>query len=382
MSDLREPIGQSFETTFAARETGLVGTVAYRIDDNEGSTIVGPTTAGITELGTTGIYAASPTAPGTEGTWTIIWTKDGTFDPTTLGVDTLVTYDPGVAGPTIPDLPPTSDDGISSVGPCQAWSTADEVAAFCGSGSDADEYEDATVAASQVLYALSAHRFPGTCSRSVRPCGTSRCAPWDLRVLWGGTDWIDPYDRSRGCGCTPLSVVPLAGYAREIIEVLIDGQAVDPDTYRLDERRRLVRLDDPDSGERLYWPSCQNLAVDSSEEGTFEVTYTYGVDPPAIGQMAARELACAIYDAGADAALSEECVLPNGVTKIVRQGLTIELVGEAGFGFVDGVWKTGLPLVDMFLNAYNPTGRRKRRTMVWSPDLDRFPRAVGDPLAS
>lgn len=382
MSDLREPIGQTFETTFAARETGLVGTVAYRIDDNEGNTVVAATTAGVTELGTTGIYAASPTAPAAPGTYSIIWSKDGSFDPTTVAADVLVTYDPGVSPPTIPDLAPASPDGISSGGPCSAWVTADEVAAFCGGGSDADEYEDSAVASTQVLYTLSAHRFPGVCTRTVRPCGGPMCAPWDFLYMWGGTEWVDAYGRDRGCGCKPLSVVPLAGYAREIIEVRVDGTVVDPATYRLDERRRLVRLDDPATGDRLYWPSCQNLAADANEEGTFEVTYTYGVDPPAIGIMAAKELACAIYNAGPDAALAEECVLPNGVVRIVRTGITIELAAEAGFGFVDGAWKTGMPLVDIFLNAYNPTGRRKRRSMVWSPDLDRYPRPVGDPLAS
>jgi hypothetical protein len=383
MSDITTPLAQEFDTVFRAGETGLVGTVAYRIDDNDGNVVSGPTTAGIVELGTTGAYAARPTAPGSAGEWSVIWSRDGSFDPDTVAIDALTTYDPGTAPVSPGDLPVLAADGVSSVGPCSLWVTAAEVADYCGGGSDSDLYEDVAVAASQVLYAL-VPRFPGSCTRSVRPCtgicGVSWAYPYS-DYLWFGDEWRDAQGAARSCGCHPLAVVPLAGGVRSITEVLIDGQIVDASTYRVDERRRLVRLRD-DDGDRRFWPGCQNVDAAATEDGTFEVTYVYGADPPAIGQMAAKELACAIYSADPDSALAEECVLPNGVTKIIRQGLTIELVGTGGFGFVDGVWKTGLPLVDMFLNAFNPTGRRKRRSSVWSPDLEPFPRPVSDPASS
>ncbi len=385
MADYREPFGEPFEIAFNARSSSV--SPEYRIDDNEGNTIASG--AG-TELGTTGIFVAEPTAPGSVGEWTIIWSRDGTFDPSTNAIDTLETYDPGAAPVSLPDLSPTASDGITSVGPCQLWATVEEIAEFCdaeGVGSEAEVYDEAALVASQILYAMSGRRFAGTCVRSVRPC-TGRCGdamPWPMTsdLYWGSDAWKDGYGRERGCGCLPLSVVPLAGAARSIVEVLIDGQIVDPDSYRLDERRRLVRMRDAD-GERQFWPGCQNLDAGPEEEGTFEITYRYGIDPPGAGVLAAKELACAIFQATPAAALDEECVLPNGVTKIVRQGVTYELVADAGWGYLgkDKGWRTGLPLVDMFLNAYNPTGRRRRRAMVWSPDLDRYPRPVGDPLAS
>jgi hypothetical protein len=365
MSDLREPIATEFDTTFYARTTGLVGTVAYKILDNDGNEIVGATTAGVTEIAA-GLYAAKPTSPATVGEWSVVWSKDGTFDEHTLGVDALTTFDPGISPIVPPDLTPVSADGISSVGPCQLWATVDDVADYCSAeaaGSDASVYEEALLVATQVLHQLSARRFTGTCVRSVRPC-TAPCGaavPWPYTggLFWGGDAWKDGYGRERGCGCLPLDSIPLAGAARAIVEVLIDGQIVDPDTYRLDERRRLVRMRD-ENGDRQFWPGCQNLDAEATEDGTFEITYEYGIDPPAAGVLAAKELACAIFSSSPAAALDEECVLPNGVTKIVRQGVTWELVADAGWGYLGKSrgWRTGLPLVDLFLNSYNPTGRR------------------------
>ncbi|HET9520695.1 MAG TPA: hypothetical protein VFO73_06610 [Candidatus Limnocylindrales bacterium] len=391
MADLRRPISDPFETVFYAREAGLVGTVAYKLLDNDGNEVIAATTAGISEIAP-GVYKAEPNAPGTEGQWSVVWSKDGTFGALTLGIDALETYDPGVSAPTIGDVVPMSEDEFGlSVGPCQSWTTADAVAECCdGADSDTSIFDDSIVAASELLYALSSNRFSGECGpKRVRPCGVSSCFfPRDMPVSWTGSGWhviegpSDPPARSRGCGCTPLSVVPLAGWVREILEVTIDGELVDPATYRLDEHRRLVRT--YEDGERAYWPSCDDAAADYTEEGTFSILYTYGLPVPASGQLAARELACAIYrSCGSGAAANDaDCVLPNNVVKVVRQGITLELKTFTGWGYDNArkQWATGLPLVDAFLNAFNPRGRRKRRTTVWSPDLARYPRPYGDAL--
>ena len=63
-------------------------------------------------------------------------------------------------------------------------------------------------------------------------------------IGWTGGFWR--FNDINGCGCQPLDTAPLPGHpVREIIEVKIDGVVVDPTTYRLDGRRKLVRTRDP-----------------------------------------------------------------------------------------------------------------------------------------
>jgi hypothetical protein len=395
MADYRVAIATAFDIVFNAREAGLAAAVEYLVNDNEGNTIVGPTNSGVAEIGTTGVYkVADVMAPGTVGDFTVIWSKDGSFDPNTNAVDYLVTYDPGAVIPDIPPLTPISGDGQLSEGPCQAWSSEARLMECCGLDSMAD-LSGPLVAASQMLYALSNKLYPGTCERRVRPCGTPCGGPWQN---WDGWGWL-PMNRpgasgtadlgvygswsyyagsryNRGCGCTPLSRVPLTGSVREILEVTIDGQLVDPSTYRLDERRWLTRVPDPsDPDVQLVWPSCQDLSLPETDDGTFSILYRYGNDPPVIGQYAAEELACAVYaTCQGGGSVESDCDLPAGVTKIERRGITIDLDAFRAWGWAEAAgWSTGLPSVDMFLNTYAPQGIQ-RRTRVWSPDSRRFPR--------
>jgi hypothetical protein len=408
VSDYRVPVTQpTFEAVFFARETGIAAQIAFKVDDNAGNTVIGPFTGTMTEINATGIYRVNITTPATEGSWTVIYSKDATFDPVTNAYDYLVTYDPGSAQPDVPPLTPVSADGILAVGPCDSWTTPELVAECCGLdlGTDLDPLDGPIVAASQVLYELSGKRFPGTCTERVRPCtnGGSCLGPWQN---WSGVGWIpwawavggDAYgfdvaydfgvygnwgawgEYGNGCGCTPLSRVPLAGKAREILEVTIDGQIVDPLTYRLDARRWLTRVPDPaDPDVTLRWPSCQDMSLPYTDEGTFSVYYAFGDDPPVVGTLAAQELACAIYQTcSAGGSPEGDCSLPTNVTKIQRQGVTIDLAAFSGWGRdSDGIWRTGLPLTDMFLNTYNPQGLR-RKSRVWWPERQRFPRQVGE----
>lgn len=387
-------VGEQFETTVTFGETGL--TPEYRVDDNQGATVIAATGVGVIELGTQGIYSASPTAPGTAGQWTIIWSPDGSFDPASIAADDLVTYSTAIPTPPVPPLQPISGDDVGGGGPCQTWTDSDTVAACCAiDSSDTSVLDTAVVAASQALFRL-VPRYTGTCGPTrVRPCG-SGCGD----VLWGswawsGTQWAsmsafgpdgiifnpEPRPTSRGCGCSPLGRVRLAGRVREILEVTIDGVIISADTYRLDNRKWLTRIPDPaDPDTRLFWPSCQDMEQPETASGTFSVLYTFGVDPPVPAQLAAQELACAIYKTMCGGTTDiEDCPLPNNVTRVVRQGITVDLAAFTGWGFdpVRRQWQTGLPLVDLFLNAYNPTGRRKRRATVWSPDMERAAQKLG-----
>lgn len=236
-------------------------------------------------------------------------------------------------------------------GPCTPWITADDVAAVCTAlehSGDPSVYDDVALEASQVLFQLSGRQFSGLCGPvTVRPCNpNARCGP-------------------SPCGCCHLSKVKLAGTVREIEEVKIDGEVVPAEEYRVDDRKWLVRLADSD-GRRQRWPGCQRLDLADTEDDTFSVAYSYGVDPPLAGVEAAVELACNL----AAASVGGECAFPAGVTKVTRQGITVDLERFLERGI------TGLPLVDVFLQAYNPTGAR-RRPVAWSPDVQPYARKVG-----
>lgn len=234
--------------------------------------------------------------------------------------------------------------------------------------------------ASQVLYELSGRQFAGICEKTVRPCGTAWCgfqtlsrghivAPmgfWRWNGLWWGGD-VNP------CGCRPLSQVLLSGYpVREILEVKIDGDVVDPATYRLDERRWLTRMRDPaEPDTALLWPNCQQLDLNDDQDGTFSVTYTYGQDVPVLGVHAAAQLGCELYKA----CTGGNCALPTGTTRISRQGVVVERLAFTSWAFrspqstrstTPPGWHTGLSLVDAFLSTYNQTGI-KRRPVIYSP---------------
>lgn len=272
-----------------------------------------------------------------------------------------------------------------TLGPCTSWVTEEDVAACCGVdvGTDTALFTTAAVEASMVLFELSGRQFPGQCEQTVRPCA-SGCACWDYIIspaqspaipwawgFWGSYGWAWGFEGCGAgdtCGCGSLSRALLQGYpVNEIIEVKIDGITIDGTEYRLDDYRWLTRMADA-AGNAQFWPSCQRLDLNDDQPGTWSVTYLFGQSPPLLGVSAAAQLACEIYRACSDSDGIGACALPSGVTKITRQGVTIERSPFVTWAFAKGQWGTGLPLVDMFLSTYNPAGLR-RRPSVWSPDV-------------
>jgi hypothetical protein len=92
-----------------------------------------------------------------------------------------------------------------------------------------------------------------------------------------------------------------------------------------------------------------------------EVVYSYGQGPPDGGRLAAGALAgqIALWLAG-----SKDCKLPERVTSVSRQGVSMTVVDPADF--LDK-GRTGISVVDLWLAAVNPHGHRQR-PRVWSPD--------------
>lgn len=342
--------GSTFEAFAEGFVTGLEGTLGITIDDGDGNNIVARTTAGIVEIETVdgfGVYRYLGTYPSDLGTYLITW-DDGE-------VTASEEIEVGDAFTTPPDTP--------TLGPCDEWVDGAEIALCCGvdvSSDTEDALAAAAEAASGVLFALSGRTFRGTCGPvTVRPCGKGSSCYVPGRS-----------DRIRSCGCAPLSTVLLPGYpVLEVGMVKLDGEVQPPSEYRLDDRRKLVRLADS-NGNQQFWPSCQRMDLADTEERTFSVTYYYGVAPPELGIQAAAQLGCEIYRSCTG---SGECNLPSGTVRMTRQGITVERAALMNY-LQSG--STGLVKVDLFLAAYGSDGAR-RRPAVWSPDGPKYAKRVG-----
>ena len=208
-------------------------------------------------------------------------------------------------------------------------------------------------------------RVYGLCTVSIRPCKADRpssmSTTWNqgkvLPVLVQG-QWFNVGCGRCGdaCGCDGALALRLPGPVSSIQEVLVDGVALPNTAYRVDNAQFLVRLD----GGR--WPTVQNLAAPTTEPGTWEVTYTRGVDVPTGGLVAAGILACQFAKALTN---KTDCVLPERIQQVTRQGVTVTIMDD--FKEVEG-GKTGIYLVDSWVASVM---KPRRRSMVYSPDIPR-----------
>ena len=217
--------------------------------------------------------------------------------------------------------------------------------------------EDAIMAASSVLFSMSGLRFSGlwstteqyTCETTGAPTGCS----YDpgMGGYWNPSLGVYTYvlgrppglRRSGPGGDIRLNMRPV----REITEVMVDGEVVDPSQYVL-LNKAIFR-----SAAGASWGLCSSPLI----------TYTYGVTPPAIGKLAARRLA----DEFVKMYNGEECALPSNTTSVARQGITISVFDPQDF-FDKGL--VGIYEVDMFLKTINPS-RAANRPRVFSPDFPR-----------
>lgn len=294
-----------------------------------------------------------------------------------------------------PALYPTT----AQYGPCIPWIDGNYVDEWArgqgatdqlGIGSSSYLLDPYAEMAGQLMYELTARQFQGTCSRKVRPCRQScQCfgsdpalgglGPWYWpstisAYWWGGWSWVN--ECGDKCGCGSESYIRLAGYPiQRIQEVLLNGQVlVEGVDYRLDGRRDLIRLADltADPVVDRYWPTCQDLSLPDTEPGTYSVTYEWGAPPPEGGKLAAAQLAVELWRASPGN--GGECKLPNRVERVVRQGITMDRIVPVADMLRAG--QTGLGLVDAFIALTNPQ-KAKRRSAVYSPDIDPFARQVG-----
>lgn len=252
----------------------------------------------------------------------------------------------------------TTNDALSA-GLCQSWEPLWPVGCALPT-TDVAVQDTALAMASEVLYALTARQF-GLCTTTLRPC-RRECygASW-----WQGNNWL-PFTQTitpragsywlgmscgscgSDCSCANVSEVALPGPIYFVTEVKVDGVALVPDVdYRLDNNRLLVRLG-------AEWPTCNNLNLADTQPGTWSVTAEAGVPVPVLGQTAVGILAIEFMKA---LLCSNDCMLPKPVQSIARQGVNVTFL-DPNEVFANG--RIGLYIPDLFIQTYNPDGRRSR----------------------
>lgn len=218
----------------------------------------------------------------------------------------------------------------------------------------------AVTVATEVLYALTARRF-GLCTITLRPC-RREC----YSASWWAQTSVLPFNQTLtpaassywlgmacgGCGtdcsCTNISEVALPGPVYDVTQVKINGVVLAANVdYRLDNNRLLVRLGNE-------WPSCNDLNLEDTELNTWSVTIQQGEPVPTLGQIAVGELASQFVHMLLD---TGKCMLPKPVQSIARQGVNITFL-DPNEAFAAG--RIGLYMSDLFIQTYNPNGRRNR----------------------
>lgn len=268
-------------------------------------------------------------------------------------------------------------------GPCLPFVTQADLCCLSPSGTFPDPcltdgqavqqniIDNAIMAASELLWAETGRRY-GICEVTIRPCQKTcnPCPGFDFfnindfyfgfnglpytPFLEGGV-WfnVPPCGCPDECWCSKAEEIPLPYPVCEIIEVQIDGSVIPASGYRVDEFKTLVRTD---GGK---WPRCQSPA-DLGEPNTFGVSLRYGRPVPALLQQATAELACQFIKA----CVGAPCQLPQRLSTITRQGVTVGFIDPAEF-FRDR--RTGIYIVDLAIQTFNPH-RLTRRPQVYSPD--------------
>lgn len=221
--------------------------------------------------------------------------------------------------------------------------------------------EAAHASAAGILYALTGRVY------GLRPVVQRPCFQPGHGTTYGGNRWwpgvaLGNPGASGGCGCSSdcrhvtKDMAWLPGPVHEVTEVLIDGEVVNPDSYRVDGRRWLRRTDGK------VWPRNQDVRATDDGAGAFTVRYLRGIPVPLDGQLAAGRLAVEVMRQ----MNGQECELPAHVTSVVRQGVSVEMdprgYYEAGM--------TGLDAVDRWILAVNPH-RSKAPARIVSPDAPR-----------
>lgn len=235
---------------------------------------------------------------------------------------------------TVNDSPVTQSSTLlvgagGQPGPCEPWATWEEVVACTTADLDALDSaarESAIDQASAILFDLTGRVYPGICETTRSLCyGCARCYP-------------------SCCSCEPVHGIDL-GPAWPVWgawDVVVDGETLGVDAYRVIDRRWLTRIDGQS------WPS----GADVEEADSFRATWAYGRAVPPGGRKAAATFAAQI----ALACSGRACELPQRVTQVQREGVSYTILDSMNM-IQEG--RTGLPMVDLWVVA-DAKGRRAK----------------------
>lgn len=237
------------------------------------------------------------------------------------------------------------------------WITPEELGAYA----ESEFAYEAAKAASNLLWAMSGRKYSGVTTVTERyVCATLsyRYGPSvrnnKAELVLGDVYNIpysdmDSYTAVTTDGLSPQSRIRLRGRPVSKIHTIRNrnGAVVDPTSYYLVDHSTIQAT----AGSR--WTPCD-----------IEVTYTYGIEPPTMGKMAARTLAmefCKLWNG------DDDCILPQRVTSVSRQGVSYTILDSQDF---IAELRTGLYAVDLFLKSVNPDGARAK-ARVFTPDVPR-----------
>lgn len=252
-------------------------------------------------------------------------------------------------------------------GPCAAW-PVDLLCCDLPEDTSQETIDRWALVATHVLWALSGRRI-GPCPVTVRPCRRACLDAWPGPVQWSGSPWV-PYLGRDGqwrnasvcgcvsdCSCGELCEVKLAVPVASVTEVTVDGEVLPPEAYRVDNDGLLVRTDGG------CWPDCQDMAAPAGTDGTFAVTYQWGLPVDAAAVAAVSDLTCHLIK-GCSGSGACGCKANRNMTRLSRQGVDFEFADPTAI-YAEG--RTGLMLVDLWLTTVNPH-RLTSPSRVYSPD--------------
>lgn len=237
-----------------------------------------------------------------------------------------------------------------------------------------DVLDAALLQASDYLFAASGFQWPGVAEVTVRPCAADQ-GPWAGIYAWAPIPYVLPDGvwplcggGCGGCGgawgscncCGPwgfaLGRVPIIS----VEEVLLNGETLTADVDYTLVDNLLVRLDPDNPTAHAYWPNCQNIAAPADEPGTMQVTFTWGVDPPPLGALAARDLACMLVRAECG---DQSCQPTARMVQRQAGGTTVQLISP------DGAARSLLPqTAKLFLDAYGLATSSRGPAKLRSPN--------------